>query len=478
MKVARRKEFIKSILLPGVLILLAVCILICIIGAKARVRLRDDQRTSDYELAGLVHEEYPEVSGYDLIRIVKYRNYGQTADTDYYEQGRSLLEEYGYDDLYVSKEIKAITGSSILFGILVAVCGMGLYALIVLRVMKKKSDEVAEVTGYIHNLNDRKYDLMLSDNTENELSLLRNEIYKTTVILKEIAEDKVKETERLSESLADISHQLRTPLTSMSLMIDNICDDEEMPDELRREFLTDIQSEVTWMSSLVNSLLILAKFDAGTIVMKEEEIDADELLQESVKRLGVLLELHGVSVVWGDGTKLGEKAGTGAGSGDSAEKAGGAVGAGDGAEKAGGAVGAGGGAGKARDAVGAGGGAGKEESGIRFKGDKKWQLEAVSNIIKNCAEHTPEGGHIHLSVEQNSIYTKITVRDEGEGMNPEDMRHIFERFYKAQNARPESIGIGLSLAKSIVETQKGYITVDSEPGKGSTFEIRYMTARI
>ena len=446
MKVARRKEFIKSILLPGVLILLAVCILICIIGAKTRERLRDDQRTSDYELAGLVHEEYPEVSGYDLIRIVKYRNYGQTADTDYYEQGRELLEEYGYDDLYVSKEVKAITRNSILFGILVAVCGMGLYALIVLRVMKKKSDEVAEVTGYIHNLNDRKYDLMMSDNTEDELSLLRNEIYKTTVILKEIAEDKVKETERLSESLADISHQLRTPLTSMSLMIDNICDDEEMPEELRREFLTDIQSEVTWMSSLVNSLLVLAKFDAGTIVMKEEEIDADELLQESVKRLGVLLELHGVSVVWGDGTKLGEKAGTGAGPGASAEKA--------------------------------GGGAGKAESGIRFKGDKKWQLEAVSNIIKNCAEHTPEGGHIHLSVEQNSIYTKITVRDEGEGMNPDDMRHIFERFYKAQNARPESIGIGLSLAKSIVETQKGYITVDSEPGKGSTFEIRYMTARI
>lgn len=452
MKVARRKEFIKSILLPGVLILLAVCILICIIGAKARERLRDDQRTSDYELAGLVHEEYPEVSGYDLIRIVKYRNYGQTADTDYYEQGRELLEEYGYDDLYVSKEVKAITRNSIFYGILVAVCGMGLYALIVLRVMKKKSDEVAEVTGYIHNLNDRKYDLMMSDNTEDELSLLRNEIYKTTVILKEIAEDKVKETERLSESLADISHQLRTPLTSMSLMIDNICDDEEMPEELRREFLTDIQSEVTWMSSLVNSLLVLAKFDAGTIVMKEEEIDADELLQESVKRLGVLLELHGVSIVWGDGTKLGEKVGDGAGPGAGAEKA--------------------------RGAVGAGGGAGKGESGIRFKGDKKWQLEAVSNIIKNCAEHTPEGGHIHLSVEQNSIYTKITVRDEGEGMNPDDMRHIFERFYKAQNARPESIGIGLSLAKSIVETQKGYITVDSEPGKGSTFEIRYMTARI
>ncbi|MBR1506704.1 MAG: HAMP domain-containing histidine kinase [Eubacterium sp.] len=452
MKVARRKEFIKSILLPGVLILLAVCILICIIGAKARVRLRDDQRTSDYELAGLVHEEYPEVSGYDLIRIVKYRNYGQTADTDYYEQGRELLEEYGYDDLYVSKEVKAITRNSIFYGILVAVCGMGLYALIVLRVMKKKSDEVAEVTGYIHNLNDRKYDLMMSDNTEDELSLLRNEIYKTTVILKEIAEDKVKETERLSESLADISHQLRTPLTSMSLMIDNICDDEEMPEELRREFLTDIQSEVTWMSSLVNSLLILAKFDAGTIVMKEEEIDADELLQESVKRLGVLLELHGVSVVWGDGTKLGEKAGTGAEPGAGAEKA--------------------------EGVAGTGGGIGKAESGIRFKGDKKWQLEAVSNIIKNCAEHTPEGGHIHLSVEQNSIYTKITVRDEGEGMNPDDMRHIFERFYKAQNARPESIGIGLSLAKSIVETQKGYITVDSEPGKGSTFEIRYMTARI
>ncbi len=426
MKVAGRKEFIKSIVLPGVIILLVVCMLIFIICAISRKRLRDSRRVADYELAGLIHEEYPDIDGYDIVRILKYRDSGNKSGTDYYEQGKDVLADYGYDIDYTAPEIQRVTGNACMLSILVIVLGIAVYSVIIFLYQRKKSKEIAEVTGYIHNLNDKKYDLMMADNSEDELSLLRNEVYKTTVILKEIAENKTIETKRLSESLADISHQLRTPLTSMTLMIDNICDDPDMPEDVRSEFLNDIRSEVTWMISLVNSLLVLAKFDAGTIVMKDEEIDAWGLLHEAVKRLGVLLEVHGVSIVWEGEKQVSE-------SGDETI----------------------------------------EDQRIVFNGDMKWQLEAVSNIIKNCAEHSKPGGKIYLSVEQNSIYTKLTVRDEGEGMTSEDMRHVFERFYKAQNAKADSIGIGLSLAKSIVETGRGYITVDSVVGEGTTFQIKY-----
>ena len=422
MTVAGRKDYIKQILIPGILIFIIIGVCICIINHHTKVKLMEAQRSADYEMAGLLHEKYPELSAYEIARVIKNRDFGETTGSDYYEEGQRIFSEYGYDDSYTSPFVKNVIRNGVIECIAVVAVGLAVYAFIIFMVQRRKAKEIAEVTGYIHNLNDKQYDLMMSDNTEDELSLLRNEVYKTTVMLREIAENKTLETKRLSESLQDISHQLRTPLASMSLMIDNICEDEDMPDELRREFLNDIQSEVTWMSSLVNSLLVLAKFDAGTIVMNEEEIDARELLDEAVKRLGVLLDLHDVKAVWDD-------------KGSSVDE---------------------------------------EQPKITFTGDKKWQLEAVSNIIKNCAEHSNPGGNVYLSVEQNSIYTKLTIRDEGEGMTSEDMRHIFERFYKSKNAKPDSIGIGLSLAKTIVEAGKGYITVDSTVGEGTTFEIKYM----
>ena len=404
-----------SFLIPVIIVAAVTGLIILGIFFYARNRLTENRRAADSELAGRLEEFYPGMSREELVRVIKNRDDvdSQSADEEsYVEKGAELLDAYGYDADYVSPGQNRVLISVLVTGFVVVLLSTAAITMFFYMREKKHTEAIEEITGYVRQLNDKNYDLMLADNSEESLSLLKNEIYKTTVILKEIAENKSEETKRLSRSLEDISHQLRTPLASMNIMIDNICDDPDMPADIRNEFLSDISGQVTWISELVNALLTLAKFDAGTIVMKKEEIDADALISDAVKRLGILLDVRDVHVEY---EKPGES--------------------------------------------------------IVFTGDYKWLLEALSNIIKNCAEHSPAGAGIYLSIEQNSIYTKFTVRDEGEGMSGEDQRHIFERFYKAKNARPESVGIGLSLAKSIVEAENGYIKVESEVGKGSTFEI-------
>ena len=412
------------------LVLTLLCATLLLLNhAFTKHRLLAVYRDADYELAGMLGERFPELSEEEIIRLLNHRDRNKKeidAKTDvlfdaYAKKGKDLLSAYGYNEAYQSPRANKILVQSGLTSFFIVLSALtGLTAVFYLR-YKRRTEEIDEIADYVRKLNEKNYDLLPSDNTEEGLSILKNEIYKTTVMLREIAENKTEETKRLSSSLEDISHQLRTPLASINIMIDNILDDPDMPPELRGEFLNDISGQVTWISELVNSLLTLAKFDAGTIVMKQEEIDARELIADAEKRLGILLDVRDVHVVHED-SENGEEA----------------------------------------------------QAPVLFVGDYKWQLEALSNIIKNCAEHSPAGARLYLSAEQNSIYTKITVRDEGEGISNEDLRHIFERFYKAKNSRPESIGIGLSLAKSIVETGHGFITVDSEEGKGSTFEIKYM----
>ena len=108
--------------------------------------------------------------------------------------------------------------------------------------------------------------------------------------------------------------------------------------------------------------------------------------------------------------------------------------------------------------------------------DIKWQVEAITNIIKNCVEHSESGTKISIKYGKNDLYSEILIEDQGSGIDPEDLKHIFERFYKGKNSRKDSVGIGLSLAKTIIEKDNGYITVESEIGKGSKFCIRYLNS--
>ena len=197
-------------------------------------------------------------------------------------------------------------------------------------------------------------------------------------------------------------------------MLDNINDNPDMSEDVRNDFILEISKQVDWISSLVISLLKIAKFDAGTIKMENEKIDAQKLISDVIDSLAILIEVKEIKIE----TNI--------------------------------------------------------DKNSTFIADYKWQKEALINILKNSIEHSPQGSKILITVENNSVFLKIKIQDYGYGIDKKDLKHIFERFYKAKNSSEDSIGIGLSLSKAIIEKNNGYIKVDSELEKGSTFEIKYM----
>ena len=353
-----------------------------------------------------LNEEYPELNKNDIVQILN----SSSAENE------NILGEYGInlekDSIILENDNKFKTylilnlTTILLLGILIL--------LIFLKYNYSKDKKLKEITKYIEEINNKNYKLDIDSNTEDELSILKNEIYKTTIMLKEFAENSLQDKIKLKESLEDISHQLKTPLTSIMIMLDNILETPNMSEETRTEFIKDIKREVLNINFLVQTLLKLSKFDANSIEFINSEVYVKELLDESMKNLSALCDLKNIRVnICGD-------------------------------------------------------------SKIKVICDVKWQVEALTNIIKNSIEHSAPNSNIDIKYEQNKMYTKIEIQDYGKGIAKEDLPHIFERFYKGKNASSDSIGIGLALAKVIIEKNNGNIRVESEEGNGSKFVIKFM----
>lgn len=418
-----------------------------------------DQRKQEMEgFVGYISEKYPDLSETEIVESLQ----GKLGDSSV---GKELLEKYGYDDEYYklnmgeSRRLLVLWNSAVL---LVAIAVVLCLWMIQRRRQRGRLDEIA---AYLHELNNKDYSLKLDDNAEEELSLLRNEIYKTTVLLRETSEYEAQLNANLQRSMEDISHQLRTPLASITIMLDNIYDDPDMPADMRQDFIRSISMQISWMSSLINSMLKLAKFDAGTIKMQDGEIDVEKMIADALEKLSVIIELRNVKVVL---EKEQDKADNDLMDTDNIAQKNGETDSRNDIDNVESQLYT------DEDEINEDGKAADGNNKITFQGDYNWQLEAVTNIIKNAVEHSHEEGRVWVSALKNDVYTEIVIRDEGEGMSEEDRKHIFERFYRAKNAGTESIGIGLSLAKCIVEADNGYITVESELDKGTEFRIRYL----
>ena len=352
-----------------------------------------------------VESQYP---GIDTNEIMKIINNETDEKTD-------IFKEYGINlekDSIIIKNDKLFIKFSIIN--LCLIVGLAFIVLIIfIKYNNSKDKKLQEITKYIEEINNKNYKLDIEDNTEDELSILKNEIYKTTVMLKEVAENSVKDKVNLKDSLSDVSHQLKTPLTSMSIMVDNIMDNPEMDSKTRSEFIKDIRREIININFLVNSLLKLSKLDANSVYFINKEVYVEEIILESIKNVSVLCDLKNIDILV-DGNKQ-----------------------------------------------------------IKINCDLKWQVEAITNILKNCVEHSKDNSKIEIFYEENNVYTKIEIKDYGVGIDKEDLTHIFERFYKGKNSSNESVGIGLALSKSIIENNNGYIGVESEIRKGSLFIIKY-----
>lgn len=352
---------------------------------------------------GKVHEKYPDITKAELMKIL---------DSD---QDDSFVKSFGIDlekDSLILENETRFCYSLIISGLLVILFAGALLGFF-LKYNYDKDKELKQITRYIEEINQRNYKLEIEDISEDELSILKHEIYKTTVMLNEIAENSMKAKVDLKKSLSDISHQLKTPLTSILVILENLIDSPDMDSELRADFLQDIKREIMNINFLVQALLKLSKLDSDTVVFLREEVPVRKVVEAAIQNVVVLCDLKNVKVEIEDAS---------------------------------------------------------EEHTMTC--DFRWQVEAVTNILKNCVEHSPDGESVIIKIEKNNIYTSISIRDFGDGIDEEDQKHIFERFYKGKNATAESVGIGLALAKAIVEADRGSVSVKS--GKnGTTFVVKY-----
>ena len=280
--------------------------------------------------------------------------------------------------------------------------------------LKQRQNKINQLDKYIQKISRRDYSLDIEECSEDELNSLKNSLYKITVLLKEEAENKKSQNEAILASVSDISHQLKTFLTSMQIILDNLLESKEMDEQTRERFLLEASKQIKGTNFLILSLLKLSKLDAKVVEFENQSINLEKMIDEILENLEVMIELKQIKII--------------------------------------------------------------KEIGVNTEiiGDYNWNKEAIQNIIKNAIEHTEEGKKVIIKVAKNDVYTSIAIQDEGEGIEKEELKHIFERFYKAKGANEESFGIGLSLSKSIIEKQNGYISVESEIGKGTTFTIKYL----
>ena len=383
----------------------ACCVLCVVCSALSLHHLRQNNNAAVTQLIANLRAHAPDITDAEIMQILNAEE--NTLDTE------KLLRTYGVtEDDWTVKSSR--TDSAAVVTVSSAVCLLcGASCLGVFAVYKRRQRKrLDKLINYLAAVNGGNYDLALDSNSETADSRLQNEIYKTTVTLREAAQQSAESREKLKTALSDISHQLKTPLTSIIITTENLLDNPELPLELRQEFLRDIYHSSNHISFLVQSLLTLSKLDADSIVLKRKPEPLGEIFSEVNRNIAVLAELKGVSVT-------------------------------------------------------------ADDNSVALDCDKKWLCEALSNIAKNCVEHTDEGGEVRLTAERNPVYTTITVSDNGQGIAPEDLPHIFERFYRGKNAADDSVGIGLALSKTIIEKAGGTIRVDSETGKGSAFTIRF-----
>lgn len=247
---------------------------------------------------------------------------------------------------------------------------------------------------------------------EGELSILQSEIHKMTVRLREQSDLLKKEKVYLSDSIADIAHQLKTPLTSIHMIV-SFLGQPNLKSQRRMELARELQSLLSRIDWLITTLLKISKIDAGTAVFQQRPVSVKAMLQKAAEPFLIPLELRNIEL------KIN----------------------------------------------------GDEEA--RFTGDLQWTSEAASNIIKNCIEHCKSGGLIEIAYAENTLFTEIVIKDNGGGIDAQDLPHIFERFYQGKNAKDSSFGVGLALCRKILSLQNATIKAANNAGSGACFTIRF-----
>lgn len=378
-----------------------------------RNALRKDYNDFLAAVVGNVMAIYPELDEETLVKVLQ-------SDGNR-ESGVHFLKRYGVLDSWGSRTFLKTERNLTLIQVGVNVFGVLLTAGVAgcfFCYLRRRQKKIEGLEDYMESLGRGIYALEIEDNADDELSGLRNEIYKLTVLLKEQAELASGQKKALADSVANISHQLKTPLTSVMVLMDNLSENTGMDEQTREKFMGEIIRQLSGMSWLVTTMLKLSRLEAGVVELNREKIQLNVLVDRAVQKLEIEAEWRQVSF-------------------------------------------------SVRCPVG-------QENRVFIYADEKWMVEAIVNILKNALEHSPKGSVVELFCGENDVYAELRITDHGTGISEEERKKLFQRFYRGSSAKEDSFGIGLALAKEIVEKQNGYIAVDSEEDKGTTFSVKFM----
>ena len=352
-------------------------------------------------IISVIKEKYPDISNKNIIDILNNKT------------NLNYLNEYGIDVddefalISMNKENKKI------FIINNVILGSFILVLSIILIINKnyENKKLEEIIHLIEEINKKNYNLNIKGTDETMISKLKNEMYKTVVMLKNDADNSLKDKIIIKTYLEDISHQLKTPLTVINISLDNLIDNPNMDEKNRNEFISKISKEVTNINNLIQNLLKLSKFDVNVINFVNKSVSIKEFLNKIVDKISLIADLKNINIkvnILND---------------------------------------------------------------FNLNIDLNWQIEALSNIVKNAIEHSNENDIVYINCNDNKIYSKIEIINNGI-INDKDLNKIFDRFYTNKKGYSESVGIGLSLAKNIIEKNNGKIDVYSKDGK-TIFTIKY-----
>jgi len=393
----RDKKKGNRILICGI----ALSICLCVLAGSVILHLSETFiRSSIADMAGAVGIAATEQRG-DVMHLYKSGDGLRIA-------GEEILRQYGYGrDVY--SFVPAWFGAAA-YAIPFCITLIMIFSFRLYWQKKVREDEkrTAVLSGYLDRIMEGQYDTLMQHDTGSELE---DSIYKAVVLLREEREQAQRAKKNLADNLADLSHQLKTPVASigltLSLLKKKTWNEQDMYD------IRQMEVQVEHLQQLVGSMLTLSKLDAGVLVLEEKGFDLEEMLVDAVQPFVRQMEEKEIcfGIQGADGTQL--------------------------------------------------------------VGDFGWCSEAFGNIIKNCMEHTPRHGKISIICQDNPIYTEIVIQDSGRGFDETDLPHLFERFYRGAGSSKDSAGIGLALSKSIIEKENGTVKAENTETGGASFCIKF-----
>lgn len=287
-----------------------------------------------------------------------------------------------------------------------------LFSLIHFIITYRRYSKISGLSRQIDSILHGKDSISLDEYSEGELAILSTEVQKLTIRLREQNGALQRDKAYLADSIADISHQIRTPLTSINILL-SLLSKRNLHEERRQEIVRELETLLIRIDWLISALLKMSRLDTGTVKFQRKTLSVAELIEQSIVPIAVPMELREQQI------EIQMK-------GDEA-----------------------------------------------YEGDFAWSVEAIGNILKNCMEHIQKGGKIVVEASENPIYTEIVISDNGPGIDKEDLPHLFERFYKGKNSSDQSFGIGLALARMIITSQNGTIKAGNNSGGGARFTVRF-----